>query len=74
MKKSKRGGRREGAGRKPMDPALRRSEFVAFHVTTAELAAIITSAEERGLSISEYSRLRVLGQRLPSTSATRSAR
>jgi hypothetical protein len=65
MPKGQHGGRREGAGRKPLDPEERRSESIQTTVTPGELAEIASEAEGRGLTISDYTRLRILGRRLP---------
>lgn len=48
--KKMRGGRREGAGRKPKD---NRTQTVAFSISPELLARIIESAKERGISRSQ---------------------
>lgn len=68
--KKQRGGRREGAGRKPVDPSVRRSSLIGYYVNPTEFATIYSAAEERGLTVSEYTRLRVLGKRLPPLDST----
>lgn len=60
-----RGGVRPGAGRKALDPSVRRSALLQCSVTEAEAESICGAAQARGLSVSDYLRIRALGQKLP---------
>lgn len=53
-RRSRIGGRRPGAGRKPLDPQLKRGELISVRVTPAlraQVAAAATAAEQ---SISDW--------------------
>jgi hypothetical protein len=53
-----RGGKREGAGRKPGPPEARRSELIRVRVTVEEKAEIEAAAREAGVSVSAWLRRR----------------
>ncbi|SHK41759.1 plasmid mobilization protein [Desulforamulus aeronauticus] len=57
--KSKRGGKREGAGRKPVKDEDK-YKLRTFKCTDEEWLIIKTKAEEQGKSISEYIRWKTL--------------
>lgn len=48
------GGRRAGAGRKPLDPAIKRGELVSVRVTPTLRAQIIKAAAAADQSVSDW--------------------
>jgi uncharacterized protein (DUF1778 family) len=48
------GGRRPGAGRKPLDPARRRGELLSVRVTPALRARIASAAAAADTSMSDW--------------------
>jgi hypothetical protein len=63
--KANRGGARPGAGRKRIAEEDRRSATAGVMLTPVEYAMLARSAEDRGLSLSDYCRLRLLGKKMP---------
>lgn len=63
--KGKHGGARRGAGRSAVPVETKRTKVVAICCTAAEHALIARSAEDRGITMSEYCLRRSLGQKLP---------
>jgi hypothetical protein len=55
-RRSKVGGRRAGAGRKPLDPDVTRTKVVTTRITPPELAAATEIAERERLTLSNFSR------------------
>lgn len=48
------GGRRSSAGRKPLDPAIKRGELISVRVTSAMRAKVAAAAASADKSISDW--------------------